>query len=462
MGQVSSGRNSPECSLFGQSLLHALVVLVGSNELSAQSTAEIPAPAEAHQQSELWEHLSSSADLAESRYLRAEFQQSGNGGILKLAPVEDHMRYSAWVSIAAPEQGWDLGLKGQVMATARNSGSEDVDVVLWVVSSHGWDAVGSKATLMPGESARLSCDLRESFPDGTPKLDPGRVREIRFMLQRAGPDATVEFAGLVAAGSAEPWVRPPNRLDVPDMEAGAPNPGRRVRYQIAADAGTPVYCTLYLPPDWEQGRRYPVIVEFPGNIFYRAGGCWSTGRPEQCAMGYGITRGERAIWVSLPFVDRETGDIAEDGFGSDAGRDTTVHASAIVDDICVNWGGDRERLFICGFSRGSIACGYIGLANDEIASLWKGIIGCQHYDGSNWNQSNLEGAVERAPRFKGSAIFQVDNDQERYRPVQEATRPEVSWTWRSSGLGFHATTMFLDDRPLMKELREWFRALSED
>jgi hypothetical protein len=176
-------------------------------------------------------------------------------------------------------------------------------------------------------------------------------------------------------------------------------------------------------------------------------------------MGYGISSGKGVIWVSLPFVDRKTGGIAENAFGSRAGTDTIAHAQATMDDICANWGGDHDQLFICGFSRGSIACGYIGLANDEIAALWKGIIGCQHYDGSRWNQSNIAGAVARAPRFRGRAIFQVDNSEERYSSVQEATLPEVEWTWRKSGLGYHATAMFLDDRPLMIEIRQWFQDL---
>jgi hypothetical protein len=68
-------------------------------------------------------------------------------------------------------------------------------------------------------------------------------------------------------------------------------------------------------------------------------------------------------------------------------------------------------------------------------------------------------AVQRATRFQGKAIFQVDNSQERYQPVADATDPTVQWTWRRSGLGAHATTIFLDDRPLMKDLRVWFRDL---
>ena len=105
--------------------------------------------------------------------------------------------------------------------------------------------------------------------------------------------------------------------------------------------------------------------------------------------------------------------------------------------------------FLSGFSRGAIACGYIGLANDQIAKLWKGIIACQHYDGSAWQQSTMASAIERAPRFRGEAIFQVDNESHKadFRQLISHTDPSVEWTWVSSGLGNHATAMFLDERP---------------
>ena len=71
----------------------------------------------------------------------------------------------------------------------------------------------------------------------------------------------------------------------------------------------------------------------------------------------------------------------------------------------------------------------------------------------------MEDAVERAKRFQGEAIFQTDNRLEKYRPVVEATDPGVRWTWAESGLGFHATAMFLDDRPSTVQLRRWYRDL---
>lgn len=428
-----------------------------------------PADVDASAQTELWEHLSPAADLADVRGLSAQFDDSGERRVLKLEMPElnvatgetpDPRRGIAWVSLPPPSGGWDLAARESVGVTVENAGSKAATVTLWVVSSAGWSAVGSAAKLAPGQAETFRCDLRETFPDGTPKINPHRIGEIRIMVQ--GTDtAALAVSGLAATGEAEEWTRPAGRIDVPDMAEGEPAPGRRVRYQLRRDLGNGIYSALYLPPEWEPGKRYPVIVEYPGNIFFNAKACWSTGRPEQCQMGYGITAGTGAIWISLPFVDREKGTIAEAGFGSREGDDTAAYAIEMLEEICASWGGDRENLILSGFSRGAIACGYIGLRNDEIARLWKGIVACQHYDGSNWRQSRMEDAIRRAPRFRGQAIFQVDNSgmTANYEQLTGHTNAAVEWTWVSSGLGAHATAMFLDDRPSTRQLRQWFREL---
>lgn len=73
----------------------------------------------------------------------------------------------------------------------------------------------------------------------------------------------------------------------------------------------------------------------------------------------------------------------------------------------------------------------------------------------------MESAIQRPPRFQGQAIFQIDNAEEKYRPVVEATPAEVEWTWTQSGLNYHASAMMLDDRASTTELRRWFRQLTQ-
>jgi len=57
---------------------------------------------------------------------------------------------------------------------------------------------------------------------------------------------------------------------------------------------------------------------------------------------------------------------------------------------------------LCGFSRGAIACNFIGLHDDEIAGLWCGFIAYSHYDGvKRWGfpGSDRESALRRLRRL---------------------------------------------------------------
>jgi hypothetical protein len=408
---------------------------------------------------ELWSHVTTVAELEDVRGITAELDDSGSYRVLKLDVTEPTPGLNlAWTAVPVPDGGWGLTRAASIEATIKNSGGSPVDTQFWVVGSNGWSAVGDFATLATNENRTFRCNLRQTYPDGTPKIDPKQLKQIRILVKGADTNDSLEVSGLVATGTAAEWVRPTGRIDVPDMTDAAPAAGRRVRYQLAGDEATGIYCVLYLPTDWQAGETYPVIAEYSGNVFYDRL-CYSTGRPEQCAMGYGMTEGSGAIWVSLPFVDRSADDdVVEDGFGANAGDDTVDYALAALEDICQNWGGDTNNLYLSGFSRGAIACGYIGLRNDTIAALWKGFVACQHYDGSAWKQSNMAGAISRAPRFQGEAIFQVDNSGQaaNYEQLMDYTDPSVEWTWMTSGLGFHSTAMFLDDRPSTMQVRQWF------
>ena len=87
--------------------------------------------------------------------------------------------------------------------------------------------------------------------------------------------------------------------------------------------------------------------------------CYSTGLPDQCVIGYGMTKGKGAICLDMPIVDRATGKIAENGCGN--ADDTADYVMRMVAEVCAKFGGDRENIVLTGFSRGAIACGYIGL-----------------------------------------------------------------------------------------------------
>ena len=111
----------------------------------------------------------------------------------------------------------------------------------------------------------------------------------------------------------------------------------------------------------------------------------STGRVEGSQLGYGMTAGERCIWVCLPYLNaaghrqcRSSGGAIRRDYdpGADAGL-----CRATVREVCEKYGGDASRVVLAGFSRGAIACNFLGLHDDETARLWRAFVCYSHYDG---------------------------------------------------------------------------------
>ena len=175
--------------------------------------------------------------------------------------------------------------------------------------------------------------------------------------------------------------------------------GKRVRQTAPEYQGTKVHHVLYLPTDWNPGKKYPVIVEYAGNKWLA---CNSTGKAEDVNLGYGMSGGKNFIWVSMPYVGKGGQENAVTWWGD---RQATIeYCKANVPRICQQFGGDPKNVFFCGFSRGAIAAGYLGLADDEIATLWKGFFTHDHFDGERkWNypHSDRPSALKRLARLKG-------------------------------------------------------------
>ncbi len=167
----------------------------------------------------------------------------------------------------------------------------------------------------------------------------------------------------------------------PAMTEGEPAPGRRVRSTLPAYRGTEVHHSLYLPRDWAPGRRFPVIVEYAGNGDYRSKhGDVSTGRVSDSSLGYGLGGPEGFIWLCLPYVEAEKGRNAIRWWGDVAA--TVAYCKQAVRAVCAEFGGDPAAVVLTGFSRGAIACHFIGLHDDEIAGLWRAFLPASHYDGA--------------------------------------------------------------------------------
>ncbi|MFC1601637.1 hypothetical protein ACFL34_04740 [Candidatus Sumerlaeota bacterium] len=90
------------------------------------------------------------------------------------------------------------------------------------------------------------------------------------------------------------------------------------------------------------------------------------------------------------------------------GQATIDYCKVNLPRICKQWGGDPERVIVCGFSRGAIATSYIGLADEEIASLWSGVFTFDHFDGhKEWGypESERPAALKRLARLKGRPVL---------------------------------------------------------
>jgi hypothetical protein len=350
-----------------------------------------------------------------------------------------------WVKFRVPEGELDLSAYQFVTAEIENRGRSNVSVSLWVCPAGGWHPVEQVLELAPGEKSSFKVNLRKAFGDQTPRLDPRRIRHLRLVLHRPPPDAEVVLSNVAAMGkSAGPFVPPPGRLVVPEMTGEAPAPGQRVREQLPAHRSTDLYHALYLPEDWKPGGRYPIIVEYTGNEWFE--GCHSTGLPEDGNMGYGMSKGRGYIWVGAPCVNKSRDAVQK--FWADE-QATADYAVELVRWICGTYGGDPGAVFLTGFSRGGIYCNRIGLHNEEVAGLWLAFHACQGYetDGS-------PGALgERMPRIRGRATFHTDNDRPEFRKMFEPF--DFPAEWMSSGLGYHADAMLLDDRPSTLALRQW-------
>lgn len=192
-------------------------------------------------------------------------------------------------------------------------------------------------------------------------------------------------------------------LETPEMLDGRPAPGKRVRQVAPEYQGTEVYHAVYLPVDWKPVGSYPVLVEYTGNRSPRHG---STGMVKDANLGYGLTGGKGFIWVTLPYIEKGRMKNALNWWGD---RKATIdYCKTNLPRIVKGYGGDPQNVFICGFSRGAIATSYIGLADDEIASFWKGVITHDHFDGDRqWNypQSDRDSAMVRLARLKGRPVL---------------------------------------------------------
>ena len=280
------------------------------------------------------------------------------------------------------------------------------------------------------------------------------------------------FAGLALAGAAPDLRAVKADLEVPPMTEGASAPGQRVKQVLAAYRNTAVHHALYLPTDWKAGRRYPVIVEWAGNGRYRNRyGDVSTGRVEGSKLGYGISGGKGFIWICMPYLNNAGtanvitwwGDKPDHRTGP-----TLDYCKRCVRFVCETYGGDRDAVILAGFSRGAIACNYLGLHDDEIAGLWLAFIPYSHYDGVHrwpYPGSDRASAAARLRRLKGRAQF-ICAEGDRLVPATkrfiESTGVRAPLTFLPTGFRNHNDAWALRPSPARAALRTWLQQVLRD
>ena len=247
-------------------------------------------------------------------------------------------------------------------------------------------------------------------------------------------------------------------LSVPPVTAEAPAAGRRVRLTLPAYAGTDVHHALYLPADWRADRRFPVIVEYAGNGSYsNRYGDVSDGTVEGSRLGYGASGGAGFIWVCAPYVSADRRRNQPTWWGD---LEATVgYCTGLVAEVCAKYGGDPQAVFLAGFSRGALACNYIGLHDDAVASLWRGFICHSHYDGvRTWGYaaSDRASAAARLARLKGRPQFiSQEGGTGATEAYLKAACPDGRFTFAPLPYRNHTDAWALRDIPARAALRAW-------
>ncbi len=256
----------------------------------------------------------------------------------------------------------------------------------------------------------------------------------------------------------------PLDLVVPVMVHSEPAAGRRVRVVTSEYKGTQVHHSLYLPTDWKAGGKYPVIVEYAGNgPFKNKFGDTCSGKVEDCNLGYGISGGEGVIWLCLPYISEDDKRNQLQWWGDVEA--TVAYCKEVVSRICRDYGGDAEAVFLTGFSRGSIACNFIGLHDDEIAALWRGFICHSHYDGvKKWNypDSDRASATVRLKRLNNRLQFiSQERSVDATRGYLKEVYPQGKFTFQTLPYRNHTDSWVLRDTEARMAVRKWFESANQ-
>lgn len=270
-----------------------------------------------------------------------------------------------------------------------------------VTVASGWSfPVRFEATALDGGGNEVAVDVEWSLDD--PAL--GEVTRHGGAFQASNTAAGVATITASAAGlqaSAEVSVELAGDLPTcpprPPLVDGEPAPGLFVKVVAPEYEGTGVYHGVYLPPDWQPGRRYPVIVESPCNQY----GAF-TGKVDDATLGYYLAGCRGYLWIVVPYVQGQ----ANLDFGWGDVPATLAYWQTNVARALAAHGGDASAVVAAGFSRGAIGASFIGLGDPAIADTWLGFVMHSHADVvTNLTPDQGAGSAARMERVWGRAAW---------------------------------------------------------
>ncbi|MCY0991119.1 carboxypeptidase-like regulatory domain-containing protein [Nannocystis sp. ILAH1] len=183
----------------------------------------------------------------------------------------------------------------------------------------------------------------------------------------------------------------------PPLTDGDPAPGAFVKVVAPEHRGTGVYHGLYLPPDWQPGRRYPVIVESPCNKYGDF-----TGKVDDATLGYYLAGCRHYAWLVLPYI--EGGANLDYGWGDVPA--TIAYWQTQLGRTVDAFGLDPGAVVVAGFSRGAIGTSFVGLNDATIADAWLGFVMHSHADVvTPLTPDQGAGSATRMQRVRGRAAW---------------------------------------------------------
>ena len=381
--------------------------------------------------------------------LTAKILEQEDNKVLKLELLSDADHPT--LTFNAPKGCWNFSDPVYLEMDIKNLSDKDAIFTFWALSGAGWGGISSASAtksgrekLGPDSSTTLKIDLHGRYPGPdalATAIDPAKVKQVKivFHIRQAGFKFEIDNVKVRGTNPVDS-LGTKARFLVPEVIVGNPAPGKRVRQQLPSFKDTEIAHILTLPKDWQSDKRYPIIVEYTGNIFYHKY-CHSTGLTEQGHLAYGISRGENFICLNLPFISKDGLHEQVNGWGSE---DRTVdYCIETIRYVCENFGGDPGAVIMTGFSRGMIACNYIALRDDRIADVWLAFLGNPDRifpeGNKGWHNSGI-GWNERGKRIKGRSCF--------------LKRPNLGPA--------HVDVQYLEDSQATIESRQWLRQVVKD